>query len=110
MADILPGLFLFFAKLLHIRYAGAEVLDEFRLFIIPGDKFIGIAGLVGNIPEQKPGFLTNGIIQSVKVFFPSLPAFRGADSFGKGAKRFAFCFFKFFLKREEEGAEKYDRI
>ena len=40
-----------------------------RFFLIPGDKLVCITGLVGNVPEEKAGFIADGPDQIVYVLF-----------------------------------------
>ena len=101
MTDEFPGLFLLFPKLLHVRDAGSEVLDVFRLFVVPGGKIVGVAPFVGDIPEEQARLTADRFVQPVKVFFADLPAFRGPYGLGERAERFAFRLYEFLLHREE---------
>ena len=110
VADEFPGLFLFFPKLLEIRDSRPEILHILRFLVVPGDEIVGITGLVGNVPEQKPRFLPDRIVQAVEIPLAFDPAFRRPDGFCKRAKRLARHRLEFFLPGEEKCSEIHDRV
>ena len=75
MADNFPCFFLPITQQFHIG-TFLIILHVGRFLIIPGDKIIGIARLIRNIPEQKPLFLANGIIQCIKITLSNIPTRR----------------------------------